>query len=113
MENYIGIGKSDNLKTAINEATKAVNDPQVIFIFVEASKFKEATLVVNEMYPSTTVIGASTYGFAQSNVITDNIIIWAMGNGVEVESGVLNNATTFPVKHIKRLEESIKKDKSR
>lgn len=107
MKSHIGFGKSPDVRLAVNEAMKEIKNPKAIFIFALDSMFEEANRIVNEIYKNITVVGVSTYGFALNDVIKDNIIIWAIEEDVEIEAGILNNVTTFPIKYIKNLENSI------
>lgn len=107
MKDYIGIGHSDDIEKAVEEATAKLDHAKIIFVFAEYSKFKEAIGLIEKKYPNTIVIGTTGYSFANNKVIKDNIVVWSLNSGIEVEVGVLEDIKTFPVKYIKPLEDSI------
>ncbi|MBD7911871.1 MULTISPECIES: FIST N-terminal domain-containing protein [Clostridium] len=109
MKDYIGVGYGDDIQKSIEEATAGLNDSKIIFVFAEASKFKEVVGLVGQKYPSAIVIGTTGYSFANRNIVKDNVVVWAMKSGVEVEAGVLQSVKTFPIKDIKPLEDSVKR----
>ncbi|MDS0525169.1 hypothetical protein NNC19_05700 [Clostridium sp. SHJSY1] len=109
MKDYIGIGESHDIQTAVQEATNGLSNPKAIFIFSKASKFKEVVSLINQKYPNTIVIGTTGYSFANRSVVRDNVVIWAITGGVEIGVGVLENAKTAPVKYIKTLQNRIQR----
>lgn len=109
MRDYIGIGLSDDIKESVEQATDGLMHPKVIFVFAEYSKFEESICLMQEKYPNIPIVGTTGYCFANKNIIRNNIVIWAINEGIDVEVGVLENISKFPIKDIKSLEENIGK----
>lgn len=112
IKSKVGIGTSDDIKIAVNDAIKNFNNPTSIFIFSEFNKFKETVKYVNEIYPKITVVGTTGYSIIGKNILKNNIVLLAVEDGLEIKAGVLEEIDKYPVKYIKRLEDDVNNIKS-
>lgn len=107
INSQIGMGTSSDVKTAVKEAARNFDNPKFIFICTEFKKFAESTKILGEMYPNAVIIGTTGVTLTQGQVVRDNIVLWSINSGVEISANIIENLSKFPIKSIKKIEESI------
>lgn len=107
IKTQIGIGKSSDVQEAVKEATVNFENPTLILVCSEADKLSECTEILYKKYPEAMVISTTGYSIALGKAVENNIILASISDGVEIQSGVIENLSKYPLKSIKKLEESI------
>lgn len=112
IKSKVGIGNSEDIKIAVNDAIKNFDNPTSIFIFSEVNKFKDTVKYVNEIYPKITVIGTTGYSIIGKNTLKNSVVLLAIEDGLEIKAAVLEEIDKYPVKYINRLEKDVDNIKS-
>lgn len=107
MNDIFCIGKSNNAVTAVESATKQITNPTLIVFVSSYEHFEEATRLLHEKYPSTQIIGMTGYAYSKNEAVTEYVGVWAINSGIEVKCDVINDLDRFPMKYIRKLEQSV------
>ena len=105
----INTDNNKNINTCIENLCKNLNKPKVIVVICEFSKFKDAMEILHTKYKNATIIGTSGYSYMNNSTLKDSITIWSISEDVQVECGVLEHSTTFPIANIKQLSDNVAK----
>lgn len=97
MKGFVGIGRADQVETAITEATAGLKKADFLVLIAPFTKIETAAALLGEKYPGTPMIGTSGEGIAK-NMRLDHAIIVIGFAGVEVCTGIIENVRTTPVK---------------
>lgn len=97
MKGFVGIGRSDQIETAISEATSGLKKADFLILIAPFTKIESATTQLSEKYPGTPMIGTSGESIAKHLVLQNSIVVIGFA-GVEIRTGVISNVRTTPVK---------------
>lgn len=109
MNCQIGVGKNNDIQSAINEATADIKNPKFMFISSEVEKFKEAFKLLYEKYPDTIIMGATGPAIPNGQVVDNSISILAIEDGIEISAGVIKDVSKYPVNYIAEIESTVNK----
>ncbi|MBQ4486506.1 MAG: hypothetical protein II936_05825 [Oscillospiraceae bacterium] len=102
MNQYIGTSDSGNFREAVRGITGA---PQLLIMLSTKDNFSTHCLQLKEMYPDTPSI--ATTGFFYDSRFHNGLGIIAF-YGVDVVTGVMRNASRYPIKDINELKKNIR-----
>lgn len=97
MKGFVGISHSDQIETAIAEATAGLKKADFLVLIAPFSKAEQAAALLGEKYPGTPMIGTSGECIAKQTVCRNQILVIGFA-GVEVCTGILENVRSTPVK---------------
>ena len=100
MKGFVGIGRSDQVETAINEATEGLKKADFLILVAPFSKLETAADLLGEKYPGTPMIGTSGESIARQLVLNHAILVIGFA-GVEVCTGVISDVRTVPVRSMR------------
>lgn len=103
MKQFYGQSKTGS----IAEATKGLNNPQLIILMSNAKQFEEHVAELAKMYPDVPSIGCIGMSY-NTSVVEEGVGITAFTDGVAAVVNVLEHVSTMPVKYIRRLEDDLK-----
>lgn len=99
MRAFVGTSHSDQLETAIAEATNGLKTADLLILFSPFRKAKEATELLAAKYPGVPMMGTAGSSIAKGN-ISDNQIVVIGFAGVTVSLGLIENVHSTPASHI-------------
>lgn len=108
MKGFVGIGRSDQIETAIKEATKGLKKADCLILIAPFSKAEQAAALLFEKYPNTPMIGTSGEAIAKNTVLSNNIVVIGFA-GVEVYTGLIEQVRTSPAKSLANFEENMQR----
>ena len=91
---------------SLDEALQGVYHPQFIMLFSTNDRFEEHVAALEKRFPGVPSIGCIGMGY-QSGIVENGVAVAAFSEGVTAAANVLEQASTMPVKYIKRLEQDI------
>lgn len=97
MKGFVGIGHSDQIDTAISEATAGLKKADFLILIAPYTKTEKAAALLAEKYPGTPMIGTSGDGIVKNTIVSNQIIVIGFA-GVEVCTGLIEDVRTTPVK---------------
>ncbi|MCR5101919.1 MAG: hypothetical protein K6B41_11240 [Butyrivibrio sp.] len=89
------------------EAVRGISNPELIIYTCSENFFEKGVADIKRLYPGVPSIGCVGMGY-DSSIQEKGIYVTAFGNGVTVVTGVLDNVSTMPARHIGRFEEDVK-----
>lgn len=104
MKQFYGMSRTGDLK----EAVSGLINPKLILLMSNSGQFESHVQALQEMYPDVPSIGCIGMSY-DTSVVTEGIGIAAFTGEVTVVTNVLEQASSMPVKYIKRLEEDIRR----
>lgn len=104
MKQFFGVSQSGDLK----EAVRGLDNPQLIMLLSNSDQFETHVKKLEALFPRVPSIGCIGMGYA-GRVVDKGVAIVAFYDGVTVAANVLEEASTMPVKYIKRLEQDVKR----
>ncbi|MCI8330063.1 MAG: hypothetical protein HFG02_10875 [Oscillibacter sp.] len=102
MKQFIGMSPRGNLE----EAVSGLRSPQFIMLLSNDFQFEAHVKALEQRFPGVPSIGCIGMSY-QVNVVENGVSVIAFSDGVAASAGVLEQASTMPVKYIRRLEEDI------
>ena len=102
MKQFFGMSQRGSL----DEALQGVYHPQFIMLFSTNDRFEEHVAALEKRFPGGPSIGCIGMGY-QSGIVENGVAVAAFSEGVTAAANVLEQASTMPVKYIKRLEQDI------
>ena len=102
MKQFFGMSRRGSL----DEALQGVYHPQFIMLFSTNDRFEEHVAALEKRFPGVPSIGCIGMGY-QSGIVENGVAVAAFSEGVTAAANVLEQASTMPVKYIKRLEQDI------
>ena len=102
MKQFFGMSQRGSL----DEALQGVYHPQFIMLFSTNDRFEEHVAALEKRFPGVPSIGCIGMGY-QSGIVENGVAVAAFSEGVTAAANVLEQASTMPVKYIKRLEQDI------
>lgn len=103
MKQFFGMSPSGSL----DEALRGLHAPQFIMLFSTDDKFETHVKELEKRFPGVPSIGCIGMGYCK-NVVEHGVAAIAFCGGVCAAANVLEQASTMPVKYIRRLEDDIK-----
>ncbi len=103
MKQFFGTSQRGNLK----EAVRGLKSPQLIMLFSNDEQFEAHVKELEKFFPHVPSIGCIGMGYA-AQIAEKGVSVIAFYDGVSAAAGVLENASTMPVKYINRLEQDLK-----
>ena len=102
MKQFFGMSQRGSL----DEALQGVYHPQFIMLFSTNDRFEEHVAALEKRFPGVPSIGCIGMGY-QSGIVENGVAVAPFSEGVTAAANVLEQASTMPVKYIKRLEQDI------
>lgn len=99
MRQFFGMSQRGNL----DEALQGLSHPQFIMLLSNSGQFEEHVAALEKRFPGVPSIGCIGMSY-QTSVVEHGVGIVAFSDGVAAVSNVLEEASTMPVKYIRRLE---------
>lgn len=103
MKQFFGMSQSGNLL----EAVQGLNNPQLIMLLSNSDQFEAHVKKLEKLFPNVPSIGCIGMSY-DNRVVEKGVGIVAFYDGVTAAANVLEEASTMPVKYIKRLEQDVK-----
>ena len=104
------IGKSNNpsVPLAVQEALSGLTKAKLILYFASKEKFVACTQTIHSLFPSSVTIGSSAYReIFKGGLLSDDIVILAIEEGIECYAGVLNDIDKYPIKYVNEVKHCI------
>lgn len=102
MKQFFGTSQSGNLKDAV----QGLNNPQLIMLLSNSDQFEAHVKELESLYPNVPSIGCIGMSYGKK-IVEKGVGIVAFSDGVNAAANVLEQASTMPVKYIKRLEKDV------
>lgn len=103
MKQFYGMSQRGNL----DEALQGLYSPQFIMLLSNNDQFEEHVAALERRFPGVPSIGCIGMSY-QTSVAEHGVGVIAFSEGVTAAANVLEQASTMPVKYIKRLEEDMR-----
>ena len=103
MKQFYGMSQRGNL----DEALQGLYSPQFIMLLSNNDQFEEHVAALERRFPGVPSIGCIGMSY-QISVAEHGVGVIAFSEGVTAAANVLEQASTMPVKYIKRLEEDMR-----
>ncbi len=91
---------------SVSDATKGLASPKLIIFTSSADYFEKTVDDIKKAYPDVPSIGCVAMGY-DSSILESGVSVTAFTEGVKVSTGVLEDVSKMPAKHILRLEKDI------
>jgi len=104
VKQFFGMSQSGKL----DEAVCGLSDPQLIMLLSNSDQFEAHVKKLEALYPNVPSIGCIGMSY-DHRVVEKGVGVIAFYDGVTAAANVLEQASTMPVKYIKRLEQDVKK----
>ena len=106
----VGRGMSNNLQSALEEATQDFVNPKLIVYYTSKSRFEQFSKLLHDKFPNSIVIGASAYKeICRYGLTNGALLAMSFEDGIECFAGVIEDIDKYPVKYIQRIQDSISK----
>ena len=102
MKQFFGMSQRGNL----DEALQGLHAPQFIMLLSNENQLEAHTAALEKRFPGVPSIGCIGMCY-QTGVVENGVGIVAFTDGVSAVAGVLEHASTMPVKYIQRLERDL------
>lgn len=99
MKQFFGMSQRGNLE----EALQGLHSPQFIMLLSNNEQFEDHVAALEKRFPGVPSIGCIGMSY-QTNIVEHGVGIVAFSDGVTAVANVLEEASTMPVKYIRRLE---------
>jgi len=107
MRGFVGIGQSDNIEAAINEATGGLRNADLLILFAPFDKAAKAAELLAAKYPSVPMIGTTGTSVGKGTLLENAITVIGMA-GVSVATGIIKDTTKSPITYIKDFENDLR-----
>ncbi len=97
MRGFVGIGHSDHVETAIEEATAGLKKADLLVLIAPFAQAEEAAALLSQKYPGVPMIGTSGESIAKGNVLNKQIVVIGFA-GVSTVVGLIEDVRETPVK---------------
>lgn len=104
MRQFFGSSRSGNL----SEAVRGLHAPQFLMLMCNDDRFDEHVRELEQTFPGVPSIGCVGMSYG-TRMIEHGVSVVAFLDGVTAEAGVLEEASTMPVRHIGRLKQAMEK----
>lgn len=109
MKYHIGRGKSPQAETCVNEATGSFQNPKLILYYSPADRFGEYTQLLHSKFPNSICMGATTIvSIGKDGASKTGLMAVGIEQGITCSAGVLEDADTYPIKYVDRVENCVK-----
>ncbi|AZV58273.1 FIST N-terminal domain-containing protein [Clostridium sp. AWRP] len=109
----IGRGKSNNLQSALEEATQDFVTPKLIVYYTSKGRFEQFSKLLHDKFPNSILIGSSAYReICRYGLTNGALLAMSFEDGIECFAGVIEDIDKYPVKYIQRVQNSISKLKN-
>lgn len=102
MKQFIGMSQRGDLE----EAVRGLRSPQFIMLLSNNAQFEDHVKALEQRFPGVPSIGCIGMSY-QTSIVENGVSIIAFCDGVTAAANVLEEASTMPVKYIRRLEEDL------
>lgn len=109
MKSIIGVSKSSDVKTALQEAMKELQSPKAIVFMTSYDKIQETAFEIQKKYPQAQSIGTSGTMFAQGEIYENGLVIMAFEKECDAVAGVMKELSGAPIKYVGDVENNVKK----
>ncbi len=107
MRAFVGIGQSDNIEAAVNEATSGIRTADLFILTAPFNKAEDSATFLSQKYPGVPVIGTTAPSVGKGSYSETNLTIIAFA-GVTVATGIIEDTVKAPVNYIKDFEDNLK-----
>lgn len=90
----------------VKEAVKGLTSPKLIVFTCTEEGFEKAVADVDKLYPGVPSIGCVGMGY-DSTILEKGVSVMAFSEGVTVATGILEDVSKMPARHIRRLEKDV------
>lgn len=104
MKQTYGMSKNGNLA----EAVRGITHPKLLFLLSNTEQFEQHVKELAELFPDTPSIGCIG-GSYSTQAIQEGVAVLAYEGNLTVATNVLEQASSMPVKYIRRLEDDVRK----
>lgn len=108
MRGFVGIGQSDHVETAIEEATTGLKKADLLVLIAPFALAEKAAECLSEKYPGIPMIGTTGESIAKGTVLNKKIVVIGFA-GVSVEIGLIEDVRKTPVKSMQSFISSMEK----
>lgn len=102
MRQFFGASRSGRLA----EAVRGLRDPQFLMLIANDGRLEEHAAELEEMFPGVPSIGCVGMSYGD-RMVENGVSVTAFLDGVAAVAGVLEDASTMPVRHIGRLKKAM------
>lgn len=114
MKYHIGRSKNSQTELCVSEATKDFRSPKLILYFSPTDKFQAYTQLLQEKYPDSICMGATTIAsICKDGAFTTDLLAVGIEDGIHCSADVLEDADTYPIKYVDRVIKCAKQSNSR
>ena len=108
MEYNIGIGKSSNPETCVQEATARFRKPKLILFFSPVAEFDKYTEIMHQRFPDSICMGATSIAMFSHDGAEKNVLK-AVGieSGIRCSADVLEDVDKYPIKYVERVKRCV------
>ena len=104
MKMFYGKNQSGNVK----EAVRGLSSPKLIAFTCSEDGFDKAVDEIEQLYPGVPSIGCVGMGY-DSTILEKGVSVMAFTEGVTVTTGILEDVSRMPARHISRLTKDIER----
>ena len=102
MRGYVGIGHSDRVETAIEEATTGLKKADLLVLIAPFAMAEKAAVCLSEKYPGIPMIGTTGESIAKGSVLNKKIVVIGFA-GVNAIVGLIEDVRKTPVKFMPKF----------
>ena len=108
MEYNIGIGKSSNPETCVQEATARFRKPKLILFFSPVAEFDKYTEKMHQRFRDSICMGATSIAMFSHDGAEKNVLK-AVGieSGIRCSADVLEDVDKYPIKYVERVKRCV------
>lgn len=107
MRGFVGIGQSELIETAVDEATNGLRNADLLILIAPYAKAEKAASLLAGKYPSVPMIGTTGASIGKSETIDSQITVIGFA-GVAAACGLIEDVQKAPVNYIKDFENNLK-----
>lgn len=104
----VGRGFSDNLESAMEEATKDFVKPKLILYYTSKKRFESFSKLLSEKFHDCIIIGCSAYKEICKYGLTNGALLaMSFEDGIECYASVIKDIDKYPIKYIQDVQDCI------
>lgn len=108
MEYYIGVGTNSDAEKCVKEATAKLRNPNLILFFSPVDHFQEYAKYLNELFPNSITMGATTIvSLTKNGADKKNLMVIGFEDGLVCSANMLEEIDKFPVKYVERVKKCV------
>lgn len=107
MRGFVGIGQSDNIETAVSEATAGIRNADLFILMAPFNKAEMSASLLAQKYPGVPIIGTTGQSIGKDSYSESQLTLIAFA-GVTVATGIIEDTVKAPVNYIKEFEDNLK-----